>query len=76
MDFNREWICYRLNFEIEKLKYFDLVYENEFFRVFHIIENSSERNYPKIGGYHPLYDKKHFEDFVNDGDINQKAETY
>ncbi|MCK4235927.1 MAG: hypothetical protein KAX38_02330, partial [Candidatus Krumholzibacteria bacterium] len=39
--------AYRLLFEPEKLEGFDLVYENEMYRLFRVGEGSSRRNWPR-----------------------------
>lgn len=62
MDWNPDWAAYRFHFRPEKLRHFNLVYQNPFLRVFRVLEpgervnENANRNEP----YSPLFDEELF----------------
>ncbi len=67
MAFDKDWVCYKFHFKPMDLDFFDLVYENDFFRIYGVVKVSEEpsANFLEIElSYRALFDEKLFEAHV------------
>ena len=60
MSLFRSAVCYKLHFATDELKHFELLYQNEYYRVFKILKEGRSAA-PRAVNYVPFFDRRVFE---------------
>jgi hypothetical protein len=63
MEFDWNWVATQLHFRPERLKHFDLMYQNDFFRIYRVLA-PGERKSGNDSTYEALFDEKLFREHV------------